>query len=137
MIPKIPEYMIEAGEPSTLPSYTYKFDPTTKKIAGKVDGLEAVRQAVYLYLHTEVADWDIFPDDDYGIASRDLYGRDPLEVKNLIEGRVKDALSIDTRIMDVLDFSAEVDKTKVIVRFVVQTNEGKVDVEETIPLEAS
>ena len=140
MIPKLPTYLQDAGQPQILPSYTYKFDRSTKHIAGKIDSEEAIKQAIYLYLNTELAEWDIFPDNDYGIEAKNLYGKDPEYVRALIESRVKDALSIDTRIDDILDFTTEVYKTEngtaVVIRFYVQWSGGEFEVEENLDFSA-
>lgn len=140
LIPKSPVELVSDEIPQ-MPSYTYKFDPKSKRIIGKVDGVEAVKQAVYLYLCTELGDYDIFPDEDYGIQTRDLYGKDVEFVKLIIEQRIKDALSIDTRIAppvgDIQDFESWAEGNNVYARFTVLSSEGAFDMTYSLDLTTS
>lgn len=140
LIPKSPVELV-SEEVKQMPSYTYKFDPISKRIIGKVDGLEAVKQAVYLHLCTELGDYDIFPDEDYGIQTRDLYGKDVEFVKLIIEQRIKDALSIDTRIAppvgNIEDFESWTEGNTVYARFTVISSEGAFDIKYALDMNTS
>ena len=52
MIPVVDDELLTL-EDETQPSLTYALDAENGRIRGKVDGLEAVKQAVYLVLSTE------------------------------------------------------------------------------------
>ena len=52
MIPVVDDELLTL-EDETQPSLTYALDAENGRIRGKVDGLEAVKQAVYLALSTE------------------------------------------------------------------------------------
>lgn len=125
---KYPDFLKEYGEPKTLPSYTYKYDPVSKHISGHIDGMEAVAQSIYCYLNIERYEWEIFP-TDYGVEMRDLFGQDPEIVTVLLEQRIKDCLSIDTRIKDIKDFECRfMEHGRIIlVKFTVVSTEGTFD----------
>lgn len=106
-------------------SKTYKLDWETGKISGYVDGIDAVKQAVYKYLNTERYNY-LMHTDDFGIELQDLIGEEhPYAIPEL-ERRIREALvDFDSRIEGVSDFDFEVDKNIVYVEFVVSTIYGE------------
>lgn len=104
-------------------SRTYRIDWEKGRIAGFVDGLEAVKQAVYLILHTERYEHLIYS-TNYGSELKGLIGKDPLFVQSEIKRRIREALMQDDRIEDVTNFDFQFNEDTVTVRFTVVTTFG-------------
>jgi phage baseplate assembly protein W len=108
---------------TTLPSRTFRLNETTQSIGGYRDGIEALKQAIYLILHTERYDWLIYS-WDYGVELRDLIGMPIDYCKAEAERRISEALLQDDRITAVQDFSFEAQRKKLLVSFTVVSNLG-------------
>lgn len=104
-------------------SRTYRIDWEKGRIVGFVDGLESVKQAVYLILHTERYEHLIYS-TNYGSELKGLIGKDPLFVQSEIKRRVREALMQDDRIEDVTNFDFQFNEDTVTVRFTVVTTFG-------------
>lgn len=113
------------------PSKTYKLDIDEMRIGGFVDGLEAVKQAIYKILNTQKFQYLIYS-WDYGVESADLLGEPTSFVYSEIENRIREALQEDDRISDVSDFSFSSNKREVCVRFTAYTTEGNADIEKVV-----
>lgn len=125
LIPKfIPSYIKETQPVTIYGSYEYRIDLKNNRIVGFIDNLDSVKQACEIVLMTELHNYAIYPDHDYGIVTKDLYGKDCVYVKNVLERRIKDALSVDNRITGVSNYSARIEKEKVIAEFTVESTEG-------------
>ena len=85
-----------------IPSKTYKV--ANGMIAGYVDNLEAVRQAVDKTLATERFGWHIYS-DGYGTELADLIGEQMDLVKAEIERVIEESLMADDRIQSIDDFT--------------------------------
>lgn len=120
----------------TEPSLTYamKVNPDETKdsvFVGKVDGTEAIRQAVLKILNTERYENEIYS-WDYGIELRDLFGMPMEYVMSEIKTRIEDALLEDDRIEAVDEFEVERSgKRTVHCSFTVTTVQGEEIEEET------
>lgn len=103
------------------------------RIVGYTDDLEAVKQAIYLILNIERYDYPIYS-WDYGIELKDLFGKPIPYVMSELPDRIKEALTMDNRITDVVDFEFERNKNKLHTTFTVKTIYGNVpsNVEVTI-----
>lgn len=72
----------------------------------------------------EIYDWN------YGVELDDLIGKPKEFVKAELPRRIEEALIVDDRVDEVVDFVfTEIDKTALAVKFVVKTNVGDVDYE--------
>ena len=94
---------ISTGEATDVYSYrqpnlTYRLGTTT--VAGKIDKLDAVRQAVYHILMTERYSNQIYG-DDYGVELEQYVGKDIGYITADIENTLREALCQDDRITDV------------------------------------
>ncbi|WP_317368044.1 DUF2634 domain-containing protein [uncultured Tyzzerella sp.] len=87
----------------TMPSKTYKIDFDKNIARGLFNEIKSLTQAIYKILITKRYKYEIY-DWNYGIEIDDLIGMPKEYVKIEIERRIKDALSIDDRILDVYDF---------------------------------
>lgn len=147
MIPNIPILTQEITE-IVYPSRTYKVEfaeniqrnqgllrvevnPDEEKldrINGYIDGLDAVAQTIYFILGTERYEYIIYS-WDYGVELVDLFGQPMPYVMSELPRRIKEALTQDDRIDDVVDFEFEVNKSKLHTTFKVITNAGNIAVE--------
>lgn len=119
---------ISTGEATSVYSYrqpnlTYRLGTAT--VAGKVDGLEAVRQAVYHILMTERYSNPIYG-EDYGVELEQYVGKDIGYITADIENTLREALTQDDRITDVQvdDVSRSPQDSSCVVKFTVFTIYG-------------
>lgn len=125
------ETVTEAEE---QPSLTYRLDLDNGRIVGKVDGLEAVNQAIRKAIITPRFKCLIY-DHQYGseieeaIISKDAT-REYIEA--VTEGFIRDALRPDTRILTVYDFQFDFENDKAYVFFRADTIFGETEIEEVI-----
>lgn len=112
-------------------SYTYKLNLDELIIAGFVDGLEAMKQAIYLILNIERYEYLIYS-WNYGIELNDLYGQPIPFVLPELKRRITEALVQDSRILGVDNFSFETNKGKVHATFTVHTIFGDVEAEKVV-----
>ncbi len=128
MIPNVSNDLQLDFEIAEQPNKTYKLDTNSNIIVGFIDGLEAVKQAIYLMLNIERYEHLIYS-WNYGIELIDLYGQPPPLIQSEIKRRITEALTQDSRIISVDAFSFETNKGKVHVTFTVKTIYGEVDAE--------
>lgn len=115
------------------PSKTFYIDFINNKIVGTVDGLEAVKQAVFLILNTEryenmVYDWD------YGFETQDLIGMPVGYVYPELKRRIEEALTQDDRIESVDAFSFEKSGSTLSVTFTVTSTQGEFETEAEVSI---
>lgn len=101
---------------------------SSDRIGGYIDDLDAIKQAIYLILNTERYEHIIYS-WDYGVELLDLIGQPIPYVISEVPRRIKDALTQDDRIDDVVDFEFEIDKHKLHTTFTVITNLGDISTE--------
>lgn len=90
-------------EYETLPSKTYRFDITNKRILGMTDGLEAYKIAAEKALRTGRYAHVIY-DGDYGSGIHKYIGQDFDFIKSGIQREVYECLSQDDRFVALQDF---------------------------------
>lgn len=114
---------------------TYRIDFKNKRILGKVDGLDAVKQAIIKILGTERFK-NLIYSDNYGCEIKDMMMSDENTdafIESEIPELITDALSDDERIIDVDNFEfvrEGIDILRVI--FDVATIYGILHMEEVI-----
>ena len=113
------------------PSLTFGIDFDRGRVIGMVDGLDAVKQAVFLILQTERYRYLIYS-SDYGSELEGLIGRDPLFVQSELKRRIREALMQDDRIEDVTNFSIRFDGDSALVRFTVVSIFGNFEAEQEV-----
>jgi len=118
-------------EEEQQPSLTYGIDFEKGRIVGMIDGLEAVKQAVFLILQTERYRYLIYS-ADYGSELEGLIGRDPLFVRSELKRRIREALLQDDRIEDVTNFDIQINGDSALVRFTVVTIFGDFEAEQEV-----
>ena len=103
------------------PSLQHKMNLNDSFIAGKCDGKEGLKQAVYKILSTERYE-NVIYSRNYGVELKDLFGQPVKTVIALIESRIKEALIQDDRITDVNTFKINhIGSGKYEVSFLVQS----------------
>lgn len=80
------------------PSLTYRLGNTS--VAGKIDKLESIKQAVFHILSTERYSNPIY-DDNYGVELEQYIGKDIGFILADIENTLREALCQDDRITDI------------------------------------
>lgn len=121
-------------EEESYPNKTYKMDLSNKCIVGTCDDIDALCQAVYKILNTELGE-DLIYEDDYGLEKQDLYGNDLVYVESEIKVRIKDAILSDDRFKEVEDFVVTRSNGKISVSFTVYTIDNEaIEVEEGVVL---
>ena len=114
-----------------MPSMTYRMSEEKKEVRGALDGMEAIKQAVYKILQTERYKYVIY-DWNYGVELEDLFGKAVSFVIPELQRRITEALLTDDRIEAVTDFSFETEKGSVTATFRVQTIWGDLEAERKI-----
>jgi len=104
MIPKSSINIELSPEESIETSRTYKL--SGDKIQGYVDGLEALKQAIYKVLNTERYEYPIYS-FNYGIDLESLVGKDRTYVQIELKRRISECLLRDERITSVDNFRFE------------------------------
>lgn len=122
MIPKIAS-MTQNLQVVSIPTNTHKIIIDKDRVSGYTDGLDAMRQAVYLILSTERYSYPIYS-WNYGIELKDLFGKQMNYVIPVLKQRIEDALSQDDRITSVENFEFETNKNTLTTTFTVKTTQG-------------
>ena len=122
MIPKIAS-MTQNLQVVSIPTNTHKIIIDKDRVSGYTDGLDAMRQAVYLILSTERYSYPIYS-WNFGIELKDLFGKQMNYVIPVLKLRIEDALSQDDRITSVENFEFETNKNTLTTAFTVKTTQG-------------
>ena len=118
------------------PSLTYAMQVADKIdedsiFCGRVDDIDAIKQAVLKILSTERYEYEIYS-WDYGFEIQDLIGESIPYVMSELKVRITDALTADDRIESVEDFTVEkVGKRTLHCTFTVVPEQGEEFQEET------
>lgn len=129
----IPGSAINTIEIIDEPGLTYEILVDKNAAGGKIDGLQAVAQAIYLMLNTERYNHAIYS-WDYGVEFNDLIGQSRDYVYPEIKRQITEALLIDDRITGVSGFEFTKIKNAVSVTFTVKTIYGGVEAERVVSL---
>ena len=116
---------------SVKPSKTYCIDFKAGKISGFIDGIEALKQAIYKIINTERFEYIIYS-DNYGAELKNLFGKPKHFVYAELERCISEALLCDDRIENVYDFSFWGSRGSVNVRFSADTIFGKTEFESVV-----
>ena len=105
------------------PSLTWKLDLEKQRITGRLDGLEAVKQAAFKILQTPHYHHLIYS-TNYGSDLETLIGIQPAFLKSEVTRMLEDALTQDDRISGIDNVQMTVNSDSVLVEFTVVSNEG-------------
>ena len=131
MIPKIDYDLMSDVEIEEQPTRTYEIKLDKDKMGTYIDGLEAMKQAIYHIINTEryqhlIYSWN------YGVELADLFGKPISYCYPEIKRRVEEALFQDERISEVYDFEFSYSKGDILVKFKVTTDYGEIEAERTV-----
>lgn len=113
-----------------MPTRTYRI--MNNRIAGWIDDLEAMRQAVEKIILTERFEWEIYS-DNYGVEMQNLIGQDFDLIKSEIERVVSEALLADERIESVDNFDLQqTNRSSLHFSFTVTTVFGEINMEQEV-----
>lgn len=124
MIPEIQN--ITFPRQTAQPSKTYKIDTASGRLVSKIDGKEAIRQAVDKILITERYAWLIY-DWNYGIGLDKYIGKDFAYIKADIKKNAENAILYDDRVLQVN--SVDVIQTGIdsmYIRYNISTTDGEI-----------
>lgn len=124
------QYINDVVDNTNIPltSETYYINFEKNEIQGKINGLDAVAQAIYMILNIEKQSYTIYP-LDFGVNLEKYIGQPHDYVIADIEREIKEALIKDSRILDVKDFEYTINKEHLLVKFIVLTVYGEVSEE--------
>ena len=129
MIPTINEKFLMDFEEKEVASKDFAIEYNSNRVAGVVDNLEEVKQAIYIILNTERYEHLIYS-WNYGVELNDLIGQPMSYVIPEAERRITEALLQDDRIENVSDFVFEkVSRGVLHVTFAVKTVFGNLESE--------
>lgn len=131
MIPQTENELKNDFEFEEIPTNTFKLNDSYNQIYGFTDGIEAMKQAIYLMLNIERYEYLIFS-WDYGIELADLFGQPINFVMAELERRISEALLQDSRISSVENFEFDYQKNKIICKFTVYTIFGEIETEKVV-----
>lgn len=131
MIPQTENELKNDFEFEEIPTNTFKLNDSYNQIYGFTDGIEAMKQAIYLILNIERYEYLIFS-WDYGIELADLFGQPINFVMAELERRISEALLQDSRISSVENFEFDFQKNKIICKFTVYTIFGEIETEKVV-----
>lgn len=130
MVPQS-DYDITNLSVSEMPSKTFSL--SGNKVIGTVDGLEAIKQSIYMALSVERYEHLIYS-WDYGVEFEDLFGKNPSYVYPALKSRIEEALLQDDRILRVDEFNFVSNKGSVTAKFMVHTVYGDIEQEKEVSI---
>lgn len=112
------------------PTLTYRLNFDGTPSSGKVSGREAMKQAVFLALHTERFTYAIYS-WNYGAELQALYGQGMTPyLQARLQRAIEDALMQDDRVLRVTDFTfTPAAGGAMLLAFTVQTTQGDIPTE--------
>ena len=119
-------------EEAERPSRTYRLDTDSGRIAGTTDGLDAVNQAIKKAIITSRFS-NLIYNDDYGSEVVDMvHDRSVTQelIETVVPELIRDALSQDTRIIDVYDFDISFKNDEAYISFRADTIFGEPEISE-------
>lgn len=123
MLPKVEIEIGTEAEEVVQPSLTWKLDFEKNQVTTEMDGIEAIKQSVYMILLTERYRYLIYS-WNYGIELDDLIGKDYDYVQSELQRRIIEALLQDDRIEGVENFQVEFSGNVATVKFTVISSLG-------------
>lgn len=133
MIPKF-NFVVSEIEDTVQSSKTYRIDSFNGRITRKIDELEAIKQAIFKILQTERFE-NVIYDASYGVELIGLIGKPKEFVKSDIERIIKEALSVDERILGIENFNIVDDvKENLKIEFKVNSIYGDIKLESEVTI---
>lgn len=112
---------------TTYPIQEWVLDEESQLLGDNVMDIKAIAQDVKFALSTERNMYPIMG-SNFGVTLEDLIGQDAAYVRAQVKQRIKDALSIDDRIVSISSFKFEQPEPETLtVSFIVNTVLGNVE----------
>lgn len=112
---------------TTYPIQEWVLDEESGLLGDNVMNINAIAQDVKFALSTERNMYPIMS-SSFGVTLQDLIGRDAAYVRAQVKQRIKDALSIDDRIVSISSFKFEQPEPETLtVSFIVNTVLGNIE----------
>lgn len=125
MIPNTARFLTDDLKLIEKPTKTYKLSMEEDHVTGTIDGMEAVKQAVFKMLNTDRYQYLIYS-WNYGSEWEGLFGRPVSYVCLEAERHIREALTWDKRIQSVTDFTFDTAlRGRVNINFTVHTTYGE------------
>ncbi|MBS7527843.1 DUF2634 domain-containing protein [Fusibacter paucivorans] len=129
----IPQSQLQNIEITTRSTSTWQLDLEAKKLGGRIEGIDAVRQMIYTVLNVEryryaIHSWR------FGVELDDLYGQSMDYIYPTIVQRITEALMMLDTIQSVDNFSFDRKKEALILTFNVSTIYGDLNVTKEVTL---
>lgn len=121
-------------EITSQPGRTWYIDKSTNRIRGECDNWLAVRQAVEIILNVQRFRWQIYTPYS-GMDWRNLIGNDPGYVAAELQRRVREALLMDDRVLEIRDYQYTIEDDMLTASFTVVTVYG--DIPQTVEVTLS
>lgn len=118
-------------EETEQPSLTWKLDAAKDRIVGKLDGIEAVKQAAYKILLTPRLHHLIYT-ANYGSELEKLIGSNPIFVQSEITRMIREALTQDDRISTIGNVQTTVTGDSLLIEFTVISSYGSFDITQEV-----
>lgn len=126
MIPQGGTIRNEPVQERQEPSLTWKLDFRKGRITGETNGLDAIKQAVFLILKTDRFRYLIHT-FNYGNELSRLMGMSPSLVESEVNRYIREALLHDDRITAIENIRMEANGDSLLVSFRVVTDVGSFD----------
>lgn len=104
------EYVTEKLDILIQPSFTHKMHIDEERVYDYTDEQEAYKQMIYKCINTEKGIYPIYP--NFGVMKRDLFGKKKEYAYMKLTRRIKDALMLDDRSIDIYEFEYLKDLSK-------------------------
>ena len=115
------------------PSKTFGLRLDGTRVFGTVDEVEALTQSIYIMLSVERYEYPIYS-WDYFFETTDLFGKDPEYVAAEIPRRITETLLQDDRILGTRNFTVDIRKRNVSVRYTADTIYGNIELNQEVNL---
>lgn len=130
----LPISNITSIEKQTQPTYTYRVDFDTKRVAGMVDGHDAIYQAIQKLLLTNRYSTVIYS-SNYGVDYPILVGKNQDFVISELERMTREALAVDERVIGVDTFNVTpITSDEVSVSCTIRTIYGLLTMNMEVPI---
>lgn len=118
-------------EETVEPSLTWKLDAVKERIAGRLDGLEAVKQAAFKILGTPRYHHLIYT-TNYGSEMEKLIGMNPTFVNSEAARMIREALTQDDRITSVENIQTTVTGEGLLIECTVISKYGSFEITQEV-----
>lgn len=131
MIPSGGTITHEAIEKKEQPSLTWKLDAARGRIIGRLDGLEAVKQAAFKILETPRYHYLIYT-ANYGSELETLIGMNPTFLRSEADRMIREALTQDDRITSVENIRITNIGDSLLIECTVISNYGSFEINQEV-----